>query len=166
VSCEPFNGSDPAGVVWREVLWGVFSTLGRLRAIANCRKPDSGGYDQVAVRTVLGPEEADRALRAAHELVWSEWISGSLEQQQADLCLHICDFGEDVGELLAGWRGSRPFLAFIPDSASEDERTLFTSNLSILLALLGNQYCLQRPRVFPKAENALMERMLEALREE
>jgi len=166
VSCRRFDREDPTSVVWREVLWGVFSTLGRLRAIANCRRPDSGRYIHTAVRAVLGMEEENQALRTVHDLVWSEWISGSIEQQQADLFLHLCDFQEDVESLLEAWSEARLFGGFIPDSASEEERTLFANNLSILLALLSNQYCLQRPRVFPKAENALMERVLETLREE
>jgi hypothetical protein len=167
VSCDPIGScGGSVGVVWREVLKGIFSTSGRLRALSNCRDPVRAGYQHEAAGAVLGAEEADHALRIAHELVWSEWIGGSLEQQQADLTLHICDSGEDVDVLLGAWSGSRPYLALIPDSASADERTLFTSNLSILLALLRNQYCLQRPRVFPKADNAVMGRTLEILRQE
>jgi hypothetical protein len=166
VSCKQFDDSDATGVVWREVLWGVFSTLGRLRAVANCRGPDSGRYDHESVRCVLGDKDSDHALRAVHELLWSEWIGGSLEQQQADLFLYIRDLGEDGGAILAEQSDWRPFRAFIPDSAGEEEQALFTSNLSVLFALSRNPYGWQRRRIFPKEQNARMEQMLQILRDE
>lgn len=166
MSWEQVDGNDPAGVVWWEVLHHIFSRLGRLRVLAECRRPASAGYCHPTVTPLLGAGEADRALRAAHEQVWSDWVGGSLEQQQADLAVYLCDFHEDIDALLEAWRDTRPLLRFIPDAASAEERTLFTHNLQILVALLRNQYCLQRPRIFPAGENALMEQMLTALREE
>src|SRR5690349_18802101 len=93
VGSEGLEDSDFVGVVWREALKGIFSTLGRLRALANCRM-DSGQYHHGGVARVLGIQGSDRALRIVHELVWEDWLSGSLEQQQADLFLHIQDFEE------------------------------------------------------------------------
>jgi hypothetical protein len=103
VSCKQFDDSNATGVVWREVLWGVFSTLGRLRA---------GRYDHESVRCILGDKDPDRALQAVHELLWSEWIGGSLEQQHADLFLYIRDLGQDGEAILAEQSDRRPFLRF------------------------------------------------------
>jgi hypothetical protein len=166
VNGERLDSEDSVGVVWREILKGIFSTLGRLRALANCLRPDSGRYHHENIARILGAHGADRALRTVHGFVWQDWLGGSLDQQQADLLLHVHDFAEDIETLLAAWRDSQTFLALIPDSASPEQRTFFVSNLSILLALLRNQYCLSRPRVFPKAENAIMEQTLQILRED
>ncbi|HEY3457022.1 MAG TPA: AraC family transcriptional regulator [Bryobacteraceae bacterium] len=163
MSCERLDRSDPVGVVWREALKGIFSTLGRLRALANCRN-NSGLYHHDGIARFVGVQEADRSLRIVHEFVWEDWLSGSLEQQQADLFLHIQDFEEDAEAVLDAWSSSPPFPSFIPDSATAEQRTLFTSNLSILLALLRNQYCLHRPRVFPAGERSILEQSLQLLR--
>lgn len=160
------RSADPASVISRAVLRRIFSTLGRLRVLTDCRRQDSGRYSHAAVGAVLGADEADRALRAAHELVWSEWVGGSLEQQHVDLAAYLCGFGENIQALFEAWHKYRSLVSFIPNAASTKERALFTNNLSILIALLRNQDCLQRPRVFPSAENELMEQMLKTLRAE
>ena len=161
---ERLEDSDLVGVVWREALKGIFSTLGRLRALANCRPPDTGQYCHEGVAEILGIQGADRALRAAHEFVWEEWLSGSLEQQQADLFLHIQDFEEDTEAVLHAWSSLPPFSSFIPDSATTEQRTLFTSNLSVLLALLRNHYCMHRPLTFSADERSILGQSLQLLR--
>ena len=163
MGCERLEDSDSVGVVWREALKGIFSTLGRLRALANCRRPDTGQYRHEGVTEILGIQGADRALRIVHELVWDDWLSGSLEQQQADLFLHIQDFEEDAEAVLYAWSNSSPFSSFIPDSAKTEQRTLFTSNLSVLLALLRNQYCLHRPLTFSADERSILGQSLQIL---
>ena len=162
MGCEGLEDSDFVGVVWREALKGIFSTLGRLQALANCRK-DSGQYHHDRVIRNLGIEGANCALRIVHELVWEDWLSGSLEQQQADLFLHIQDFEEGAEAVLYAWSSSPPFSSFIPDSATTEQRTLFTSNLSVLLALLRNQYCLDRPLTFSADERSILGQSLQSL---
>ncbi len=164
MGCERLEDSDSVGVVWREAIKGIFSTLGRLRVLANCRRPDTGQYQHAGVARILGMQDAERALRAAHEFVWEEWLSGSLEQQQADLFLHIQDFAEGTEAVLYAWSSSPPFLSLIPDSATTEQRTLFTSNLSVLLALLRNQYCAHRPLTFSADERSILGQSLQLLR--
>lgn len=161
---EELEDSDFVGVIWRETLKGIFSTLGRLRALANCRRTETGQYHHTGVARILGMQSADRALRVVHEFVWEEWLSGSLEQQQADLFLHIQDFEEDTEAVLNAWSSLPPFPSFIPDSATTEQRTLFTSNLSVLLALLRNQYCMHRSLTFSADERSILGQSLQLLR--
>jgi len=81
----------PIVAVWREVFGGIFSTIGRMAALANCCDLESGQYRHDVLAQQLGSEEADRCMRVAHELLWNGWIHGSLEQQQADILSYSHD---------------------------------------------------------------------------
>ena len=127
-------------VVWREMLVGIFSTLGRMARLAHCYHPSSNQYYSVQVAQKLKLDEADHALRLTHGLVWSDWLNGSLQEQEADLRLYLSGSFKEMAQALAEWRVSRPFLSFPPISATAEERSLFSSNLEILLRLLCNQH--------------------------
>lgn len=127
-------------IVWREVLTGLFSVLGRMACLANCYDLQTRCYFHGKVAEQLGWKKADRALRMVHELVWADWMRGSLSQQQVDVQFYLSDGPLKMAQAVAVYRESQPFLGFIPASAEAMERTLFLSNLSIILDLLHNQY--------------------------
>lgn len=131
---------DPLAFVWQETLGGIFSILGRMARLANLRDSRTGRYSHPKLAEALGSDETDRAIRVTHELLWKDWLRGSLEQQHADVLFFLHDLAADVDRLIALWLESRPFLEYVPDSAPEHERVLFISNLKTVLALMQNQY--------------------------
>ncbi len=134
------NTQYPVALVWQEMLSGIFSTLGRLACLASHRDPLTGRYHHSRLTKQLGNEEADDAMRVAHELLWRDWMAGSLEQQHADTILYLHDLSTNFERLLALWLESAPFVAFVPSCANEAERALFIGNLKLLLTLLHNSY--------------------------
>ncbi len=139
----------PIVAVWREVFSGIFSTIGRMAALAKCCDFQTGKYRHEALAKQLGSEETDRCMRIAHELLWNGWIRGSLEQQQADIVSYSHDISASMEQMLSLWAENLPFAALIPISATPEQRALFASNLGLLFKLLENLFpC--RP-----AENAI-----------
>lgn len=131
---------NPAAVVCQEMLSGIFSTLGRMACLASSFDPQRGRYRHPQLEETLGSDDASEALRIVHELLWSDWMHGSLEQQHADTILYLRDLSTDFERLLALWLESAPFTAFVPQCAAEAERTLFLNNLKLVLQLLRSQY--------------------------
>lgn len=159
-------------VVWREVLTGSFSTLGRMARLAGCYNPQTDCYFHGKVAVQLGFQETGRALRKAHELVWADWLRGSLDQQKADVHCHLNDLSDgplNITQAVAVWRESRPFLGFIPASVEAAERNLFLSNLGIILDLLHNQYG-SEPTISidasTSAHSGAHEQLIETIREQ
>ncbi len=135
------ENQDSILVVWQEILAGVFSVLGRMACLAHCYDPRTHCYTHDKVAERLGIDETDGALRRAHKLVWTDWMRGSLTEQQSDVCLLLSNGSKEITQAVATWRTLRPFLKFVPPSAELIERTLFISNLEIVLDLLHNQHC-------------------------
>ena len=104
----------PVEAVWRELLGKTFSVLGRIACVANCRDEQTGCYRHNTLVLELGVQEADHAMRVAHEFLWRSWIGGSLGQQQTDLLLYLQDVTKDVELLMALWLNTRPFSVFRP----------------------------------------------------
>ena len=120
---------DLTAVVWREVLLGIFSTMGRLAHLANCREARSGEYRHDNLAKCLGAEKAARAIRFVHSLVWMDWLHGSLTQQRADLLMYLRAASEHIEKMPFIWHDIEPYRAFIPDTAVKAERDLFIKNL-------------------------------------
>ena len=127
-------------IVWREVLTGLFSVLSRMACLANCYDLQTCRYFHGKVAEQLGSDEADQALRRVHELVWVDWLRGSLDQQQADLQWHLSGQPQGMARTVAHWKAQRPFLSLVPASAKPAERILFITNLEAALEFLQNRY--------------------------
>lgn len=134
---------QPVAVVWKEMLSGIFSTLGRLALLASCRHPVTGRYYHPRLTNCFESDDLDEALRSSHKLAWRDWMLGSLEQQHADVYLYLRDLSTDFERLVSLWLECVPFTEFAPECATEAERSLFLSNLKIALQLLHNQ--LEKP---------------------
>lgn len=92
-----------------------------------------------ASRHIWEPAKPIKPMRIAHELLWRDWVRGSLEQRHADAILYLRDLSTDFERLLSLWLESAPFAAFVLRCASEAERTLFINDLRLVLELLHNQ---------------------------
>lgn len=133
----------PIATVWRELLSGIFSTLGRLESLARCRDLQTGHYRHIKIENELGERDTQRAIDAVHELIWRDWMRGSLEQQHADLLIYAHSRAKSPAELtrmVSNWLINPPFPAFAPQVADADERALFARNLQSLLTVLQGAY--------------------------
>lgn len=131
------NRRYPVAFVCQELCSGIFCTLGRLESLARCRDSQTGRYRHIKVANVLGEREAHNAISAAHELVWQDWMRGSLEQQHADLLLYARSQAKGAAaltELVSNWLKNSPFPGFPPPRAGAQERALFLENLKSVLA--------------------------------
>ncbi len=75
----------PLAAVWEEILAGTFSTIGRMERLSKCFEPPTRLYMQQELPNSNESADLDAAIRAVHVLVWKDWLSGSLERQQARL---------------------------------------------------------------------------------
>lgn len=105
------------------------SRLARLLLLASLRDPESGRYHHT--------DAADHALRAAHERVFAEWLSRTLEQQTADLLLWFASSDEPTELRLL--RLLNPHL-LPPASAAAPERKLFLCDLQLALAVAATEH--------------------------
>ncbi len=105
------DGPQLLELVWKEMLSGIFSTLGRLAVLAGCRHSETGRYHHPGLTAHLEPDELDETLRSSHKLAWRNWMSGSLEQQHAESwgspssCLLEPGFNAPTGR----WRSLRTY---------------------------------------------------------
>jgi hypothetical protein len=99
----------PVVAIWRNIFQGIFSVLGRLASLAQFRDHHTRRYFHDKLAKALGPEQADNAMRIAHELVWRDWICGSLGQQRSDILLHLGALSSDIQHSITLWLQSEPF---------------------------------------------------------
>ncbi|MFN0172791.1 MAG: helix-turn-helix transcriptional regulator, partial [Bryobacteraceae bacterium] len=82
--------------------------------------------------------ETDRALRLAHGRAFADWLGCSLPEQAADLSLYLSEHRDgNVLTQLESWRAGRDGLCLVPKDALEVDRSLFESDLKMVLQLLG-----------------------------
>src|ERR1700687_5885021 len=86
----------PADQLWRNTLLQIPTVFGRLASLASLLDPVSGKYHEDSLNSLLGPQDADRALRHSHYQVFSQWLAFSLAEQKDDI-------GEYLGGLGRGW---------------------------------------------------------------
>lgn len=137
------SGRDPGEAVWEKLLADTVSVLGRMARVAECYNAQTGEYRSEELCKWPSNGEIDMALGMAHKRIWQNWLAFSLEAQQADLILYLRSLPEGFELLLPVWREAKPFLTFMPDFASAEERVVYTSNLTVLVTLLCNEYALE-----------------------
>ena len=137
------NGRDeatfdrsPASDLWRHTLSQIPTTFGRLVFLSTLRDSNTGVYNHYGFAQRVGEEVADAALRQSHWESFSEWLSFSLEAQKADLDLYLSGIDSDKKTILETWIRTRPYRYLVPATALDVERTLYNSDLEILLELL------------------------------
>jgi len=126
--------------LWRNTLSQIPSVFGRLVYLSSLRDPNTGRYHHHGLAMVFGEDEARKALRKSHEQVFAEWLTFNLEQQHADLKLYLIDLNEDRATILENWQTLEPYKNVLPKSAKSVERQLYMADLTVLLALLKNEY--------------------------
>jgi len=87
---------------------------------------------------MLGPQDADRAIRHSHYQLFSQWLAFSLAEQKADITEFLLGLGE--GRRRPNWGSAVPYRQLIPASAREVERQLYLADLETLLELLRGEH--------------------------
>jgi AraC-like DNA-binding protein len=150
------HDTESLAIVWRDLLSCTFSILDRMACLSKAQDRQTGRYYHDTLTVHLNTEQIDRSMRLAHQLLWNDWLMGSLEQQRSDLLLHLSHFPSDVNTLLVQWIRLQPFLGYIPDSAVEPERKWFIENLQRLLKMLQKQDALQMPNADAGGQSSLV----------
>jgi len=127
-----------ASDLWRNTLFQIPSVFGRLVYISSLRNPNNGCYEHHGLGLIFGEGEANKALKKSHKQLFAEWLTFNLEQQKSDLERYFSGLKDERKALLQTWVKLAPFRSMIPSSARRVERSLFVSDLNVLLALLKN----------------------------
>lgn len=129
----------------RNLLSSIPTLYGRLVFLSGLRDPNSGRYEHFETSSNFGDEAADAILESAHIHTYRDWLSMSLEQQQADLVLYLVSVGLGRRHVLQTWMVTSPFRALIPLHTQPVEQEVFLSDMQALLGLLMNEYAVDAP---------------------
>jgi hypothetical protein len=128
-----------SGDLWRNTLAKIQSLFGRLIYLAGLRDPNSGRYEHHGLALVFGSDEAHKALRQSHALVFVEWLQLNLQQQQADLTLYLSALEEDRSTVVGTWMDLKHYQSWVPGSIRGPDRRLYIANLVALIQLMQNE---------------------------
>jgi hypothetical protein len=134
-----------AADLWRNTLSQIPTTFGRLIYLASLRDQNTGVYHHHGLEQLFGPEQADQTLRQSHNQIFSDWLCFNLEQQKKDLQAYLDELNEDKKIILATWIRLCPYRNYVPATAREVERNLFTTDLEMVLELLRYDYAVASP---------------------
>ena len=121
-----------AADLFRNTLAHIETTYGRLVYLAALRDTNTGVYRHHGLSILFGRDASVQAIRTSHEDAFEEWNRLPLETKYQDLKDYLTSL-EDSRTAFAHWRQSKVYLAYIPASATEAERGLFSSDLEALL---------------------------------
>lgn len=134
-----------ASDLWRNTLSQIPSHFGQLVYLASLRNSNTGRYEHWGMTQIFGEEETDRALLAAHALAFFRWICLDLKAQRNDLDLYLSGLALDKRTILVAWLRLAPYRNLTPSTAGPEERRLYLSDFSALLALLQNEHGILLP---------------------
>ena len=134
-----------ASDLWRNTLSQIPSVFGRIVYLTGLRNPDSGRYEHHGLALVFGEDEANRALKKSHAVVFREWLTFNLQQQKSDLDLYLSGSDKDRRTVLANWLDYAPYRALVPAAIRGIERRLYFADLKALIDLLANEYGASAP---------------------
>jgi hypothetical protein len=134
-----------AADLWRNTLSQIPTTFGRLIYLASLRDQNTGAYHHHGLEQLFGQEQAEQTLRQSHSQIFSDWLCFNLEQQKKDLEGYLDELNEDKKIILATWIRLCPYRNYVPASAREVERNLFTTDLEMVLELLRYDYAVASP---------------------
>lgn len=118
---------------WNRTLSGIPTMLGRLAWLASLRNTSTGSYEHFGMAQRSSSSDVDRLVRASHMEAFQAWLCFSLRQQKEEVELYFEGLGEDRRETLANWLRVTPCGSWIPAESRDVERTLFLSDLEIIL---------------------------------
>ncbi len=144
-AADAFFDRSASADLWRNTISQIPAVFGRLVYLASLRNPNNGCYEHHGLALVFGEEEADKALKNSHAVVFAEWLSFNLEQQKADLDLYISGLIEDKRVVIDTWIRLAPYRNLPPASVRGIERRLYISDFTTLLEIFKAAYGVAAP---------------------
>jgi hypothetical protein len=86
------------------------------------------------------PADVDRIVRGAHLEVFQRWLCFPLERQKEEVAGYLECLGEDPRAVVANWLSLQPYLSWVPPESRDVERSLFLTDLEIVLETFRNEY--------------------------
>jgi hypothetical protein len=124
--------------LWKHTLSRLPTVFGRLTYLAALRDSNSGIYRHHGLSSVFGRDESAKALRESHEQTFLEWLSLTMEEKHGDLGRYLDELEDPAPTVVEHWLSSRIYETFVPASAREMERELFSRDLEALLETIRN----------------------------
>ncbi len=124
--------------LWRKTLRHIPTVIGRMTYLAQLRNPNSGRYEHHGLAAVVGRNNSESALKASHLAIFDEWLQFTLEQQQADLALHLSSIEESKKDVVESWILSESYMGLVPATVHGAERDVFAADMRALLDILKN----------------------------
>jgi len=137
---------EEADSLWLRNLSQIRTSYGRLVYLAGLRNADTGKYEHYGAFISPSPETVSHSIRRAHEQIFREWVSYSLEKKKADIDLYISGIDQiDKAELVDAWLRLTPYKNLVPGSIRGPERQRHISDFEAILGLLKNVYGVASP---------------------
>ena len=137
-------GNNSFAIVWREVLSDTTCKIQRLALLANCYDPKHGHYSHPKLSGATELDKSDYTMCSVHAMLWRDWLGSSIQAQFDDLLSYFDKLTTNTDRLAGEWLETEPFVHFAPATATELERTLFSSSLRVVLTLIPSQRALER----------------------
>ena len=131
-------GRGAASDLWRVTLSQIPTHFGRLVYIAGLRNPNNGEYEHHGMGVVFGEEEANKALKKSHGILFREWLTFNIQQQTADVEGYIAGLNENRPTVVRQWIKQAPYRQLVPAAAKNVERKLFVADLVAVLQTIKN----------------------------
>jgi hypothetical protein len=116
------------------------SAFGRLAFVAGLKHPNPGRYDDPLAALVFGKDQIDAVLRRKHWEIFSAWLSVALATQSGEVAEYLAGQAHGqktrIEQTLQVWIQYELYANLIPETASEQERELFSSDVKAILQLL------------------------------
>jgi hypothetical protein len=120
----------------RRTLSRISCDLGRLIYIASTRDYNTGNYHHDGLAMRFRPEEARKALEAAHKEIFYRVSARSLEELVEELEIYICSSRESLDDVLRIWERLEPYRIAIPLHVHPTVAQIFLCNVKLALAVL------------------------------
>ena len=111
--------------------------LARLIYLASTREYNNGKYHHEGLSARFGLEQAQEALRSAHQDIFSDMSCLTLEKLVEELDLYLLKSHEAADEFISTWQELEPYRVAIPRDADPVLVQLFLSNIRVALEILS-----------------------------
>jgi hypothetical protein len=125
-------------------LAGIDSDVGRLMYVSMLRDVSSARYSHPLLEEIHSPTAIDQALLYCHEELFEKVLGHSLELLEWDLRTYFAGIEASPKEIAVRWLELEYFRLFLPLGVPPYLRSLFLSNLVVVLKLISTGRATQR----------------------
>jgi hypothetical protein len=115
----------------------IDSDVGRLVYVSMLRDVSSGCYCHPALEEIYSPPAVHQALLYCHEELFEKVLGYSLELLEWDLRIYFAGIDASPDEIAARWLELDFFRMFVPLGVPSYLRSLFLSNMAVVLKLIA-----------------------------